>query len=377
MARAAKYACSCLNPAASRRSFGALRILPSGRHQARYFGPDAVSYAAPMTFETHGDADAFLAATRTDIVRGTWVSPSAPAPRPALTFGEYTTEWLRQRPLKPTTRSHYEKIVDRILVPAFGSVELTTIDPAMVKQWWAALPTNVPAMNTASYRLLRTILNGAIEESIIAINPAKLKGAGQSNAKIDPKICTPAQLETITAAMPDRLKLAVQLAYWAGPRFGELFALTRDDIDVRNHAINIRRGVTRTKGEIHVGTPKSAAGKRVVHYNPELAEMVKVHLRDHVKWGADALLFPAANGGFMGESLLYYYFRPARILAGRPDLRWHDFRHSSATVFGESGATVPELLTRFGWSDPAIAMRYCHASSVRDKALAAKMASGS
>jgi hypothetical protein len=77
--------CACLNPKAPRRQFGSLRILPSGKHQARYIGADGRMHKAPVTFETHTDAETFLSTVRADIVRGSWSPPKATP----LTFGDY------------------------------------------------------------------------------------------------------------------------------------------------------------------------------------------------------------------------------------------------------------------------------------------------
>src|SRR6185437_6789196 len=100
-----KPRCACLNPAAPRSNFGSLRVLPSGRHQARYTGPDGRVYKASVTFETHGDADAWLSRVRSDISREVWTAPGKAKIAPA-SFGEYAEDWLLLRELRPRTRSH-------------------------------------------------------------------------------------------------------------------------------------------------------------------------------------------------------------------------------------------------------------------------------
>lgn len=362
-----------MNPNAPRRAFGALRILPSGRHQARYAGPNGQTYKAPMTFDTHTDADEFLAATRTDIVRGNWIDPTLPPPKDALTFREYSADWMRSRPLKPTTHANYQRILDRLLLDEFGDLELTTIDPASVKKWHASQPKNV--MTVRAYGLLRTIMAGAVDDSIISVTPVRIAGAGSSRRTIEPKPATPAELDVIVAEMPARLRLMVLLAAWCALRFGELAGLQRDDIDIKARAVTVRRGITRTKGQVHVGTPKSRAGTRTVHWPPHLDDAVKEHLRDHVAdLPASALLFPASDDkSYIGESAVYYFFKSARTAASRKDLRFHDLRHTGATYAAEAGATVAELMARLGHSSPSAAMVYQHSTRERDKALAAKM----
>ena len=69
-------------------------------------------------------------------------------------------------------------------------------------------------------------------------------------------------------------------------------------------------------------------------------------------------------------STLYRVFYPAREAAGRPDLRFHDLRHTGATLAAATGATLAELMARLGHSTPGAAMRYQHASADRDRVIA-------
>ena len=97
---------------------------------------------------------------------------------------------------------------------------------------------------------------------------------------------------------------------------------------------------------------------------------VKDHLRKHVRPAQDALVFRAATGGHLAPASLYRVYYPAREAAGRPDLRFHDLRHTGATLAAVSGATLAELMARLGHSTPAAAMRYQHAAADRDKVIA-------
>jgi integrase len=143
---------------------------------------------------------------------------------------------------------------------------------------------------------------------------------------------------------------------------------------VKAGVVHVRRGVTRTqKGAKVVGGPKSEAGKRTVAIPPHLMPAVKVHLRDFVKASQDALLFPARAGGHMPPSSLYRVYRPAREAAGRPDLRFHDLRHTGAVLAAATGATLAELMARLGHSTVSAAMRYQHAAADRDKVIAAAL----
>jgi integrase len=190
---------------------------------------------------------------------------------------------------------------------------------------------------------------------------------------------TLAELEALVKALPERYRLMALLAAWCALRFGELAELRRSDVDVRNGVLHVRRGVTRTRGGRIVKGPKSEAGRRDVNIPPHLLPMVKTHLQD--VHGRDALLFPAAGdpGKHMAPATLYRVFYPAREAAGRADLRFHDLRHTGATLAAATGATLAELMARLGHSTPGAAMRYQHAAQDRDKAIAAalsKLAAG-
>jgi integrase len=105
-----------------------------------------------------------------------------------------------------------------------------------------------------------------------------------------------------------------------------------------------------------------------------LVPVLADHLAAHVGRGRDALLFPAPSGGQMrSNSQMHKAFQDARAVAGRPDLRFHDLRHTGATLAAATGATLAELMHRLGHSTPQAALIYQHATRDRDAAIAAAL----
>jgi integrase len=364
----AREALMVVHAKARKSSFGNLRTLPSGRIQGRYTGPDGLTHLAPVTFETRGDAEAWLATVRADLVRGLWQPKSRAKP---MTFEDYATAWLADRNLKPRTRAHYADLLDKHIYPKFGPFTLKTITPDAVRRWHAEMGTTRPTLRAHAYGLLRSILASAVQDQLIPVNPAHIRGAGTSRRVHKIKVATLAELEAIAAAMPQRFRLMVLLASWCAMRFGELAELRRGDVDLRNGVIHIRRAVARAGGRVVVSTPKSDAGTRDVAIPPHLLPMVKEHLRDDITGGKDGLLFPAADGvSHLATSTLYKHFYTAREAAGRPDLRWHDLRHTGAVLAASTGATLAELMGRLGHSTPAAALRYQHTAAGRDMEIA-------
>ena len=362
-----------------KRYFGSIRQLASGRYQARYTGPDGRAYTAqtpqgkPLTFGTKQDAAGWLSLRQSEVLRGAWLPPAAAAAAP-VTLAAYAAAWLAGRDLADRTREDYAQVLRDHIAPAFGETAVAAITPALVREWYGHLKDATgPTMRARAYGLLRTILNTAVADEVIAANPCRVRGGGSVRRAKQIRPAGLHELETLVQAMPPRYRLMVLFAAWCALRFGELAELRRADIDVTNGVIRVRRGVVRVRGGRKVKDPKSHAGKRDVAIPPHLIPAVRDHLREHVPVRRDALVFPAASGGHMAPATLYRVYYPAREAAGRKDLRFHDLRHTGATYAATAGATLAELMARLGHSTAGAAMRYQHAAADRDKVIAAAL----
>lgn len=373
-----------------KRSFGGLRQLPTrvpgrtGRWQANYTGPDGNIHKAPHTFADKIDAEAWLTDRRREIDRGLWSPHVDSDSEPAPLFEDYAKTWLETRtvrgnPIRPRTRAHYQMILDAYLNPAFGTARLDAISAEAVRLWYAKLLPRKDTMRAHTYSLLRTILNEAVRQEVIAANPCKIVGASVARRATKTKPASIPELETIAAGMePASLRPMIWLAAWCAVRFGELVELRRGDItfyttDSGDGAvIHVTRQAVRVGGTYHVGPPKSDAGIRDVTVPPHLVSMLKSHLDRHVGKAAGALLFPALTDptAHLQPSAFTRNYYKARATANRKDLRFHDLRHTGAVLAAQSGATLAELMARLGHSTPEAAMRYQWAAQGRDRKIA-------
>jgi integrase len=366
-------------------AFGSVSQLPSGRWRALYYGPEGKAgrrYKAPTTFRTKGEARKFLATVHADIIRGKWLPPveQAPAPAKAQTLAAYADLWLANRlvdgaPLKDRTREHYRLLLDTHMLPRLGNLPVSSITADDVRAWHAVTLTEQPTLRAHCYGLLRTILGTAVTEGKLVANPCTIRGAGTTRRVITIEPATLDELAKLVDAMPEQYRAMVLLAAWCALRYGELTELRRKDIDVVAGVVRVRRGVVyiRKQGASRfvVTTPKSkSAGMRDVAIPPHLIPAIKDHLVDHVAPGKDALLFPAKNGGHLHQATMQQIFAKAREAASRPDLRFHDLRHTGAVLAAAAGATLAELMARLGHSTVGAAMRYQHTAQGRDKQIA-------
>ena len=359
---------------AKRRSngAGAVRQLPSGRWQARHRGPDEVMRPAPLTFDTKLDAGAWLAAQVRDVDRGTWTAPqpAGEAHRSAPTLRSYSGTWLAARELKPRTRLLYRGLLDGHVLPGLGDVELTRLTPTTVRNWYGSLDASAPTQRAHAYSLLRSIMATAVSDDLAATNPCRIRGGGSARTQHTTKVASLAELEVMVEAVPEHRRPLLLLAAWCGLRFGELAELRRGDVDLDGGVLRVQRGVTRAAGQVFIGDPKSTAGRRTVSIPPHLLPVLERHLRLRTGPAPDALLFPARHGGHLAPTSLQSFWHPARAAAGREDLRFHDLRHTGATLAAATGATLADLMSRLGHSTPSAALRYQHAVADRDRAIA-------
>ena len=352
-----------------RSGFGNVRKLPSGRWQARYTVPGTTTTVrAPATFDTKQDALQWLSTVRADLVRGAWLPSDS-----AVTFRTYAATWLEHRTLKPRTRTHYRDLLDSHILPTLGDLQIRKISPAVVREWHARTALNTPTVRAHAYMLLKTICATAVADDLLPANPCRIRGAGQAKRVSKTEPATLDEITMLVENMPERYRVMVLLAAWCGLRFGELTELRGKDID-KTGVIRVRRAVAWVDSQPVIGKPKSDAGTRDVAIPPHLMPAVRAHILA-VGAGRDGLLFPAATdrASHMRPATLYKVFYPAREAAGRPDLRFHDLRHTGAVLAASTGATLAELMGRLGHSTPGAAMRYQHAAKGRDAEIAASL----
>lgn len=352
------------------RKFGKVQRLPSGNFRASFIGPDGQRVFASVTFATDSEAETWLATQRADLVRGTWRGRDVGA---AL-FSDYSRRWLAQRSdLKPRTAALYMSLLDLHIVPGLTAYRLKDLSPSVIRDWHGHLGTSTGETARAqSYRLVRTILNQAVRDGELDTNPCQIRKAGTVTATERPTP-TIAQIHQLAKEVPNRYSAMVLVAAYGGLRFGELTALTRDDLDIPREGlpkVTVRRAMHRLGGKWITGSPKSDAGRRTVTLPAFLGPVLGAHLDQHVGPDRTSLVFATASGRPLARSNWSSTFGRARDEVGLGDVHFHDLRHAAATLAVQSGATLKDTMTRLGHSSPRAALIYQHSASDRDAAIA-------
>ena len=290
-----------------------------------------------------------------------------------MTLEEFGRKWLVERPLRPRTKELYEGLLDLHILPSLGEIELNRLTAAKVRSWHADLDRGAyPGAPTVAkaYRLLRAILNTAVEDGRIASNPCLIEGAGRERPDERP-VASVAEVYALADAVGGEHRLLVLLACFAGLRIGELQALRRRHVDLDRGAIRIAEQTLVLKDGTHLtGPPKTDASLRVI----ALPESVVDELRKRLVAVPDdpeaLVLGRARNRPFRRATVYTAWHAATKKLGMPPGFRIHDLRHTGNTLAAATGASTKELMARMGHSSSRAALIYQHATRERDVVIA-------
>lgn len=282
-----------------RRTFGSIRQLPSGRWQARYRDGEGAMRSAEATFATKAEADQWLATTQHELRSGQSVDPD----RGDASVAEWSTEWLRMKMhLKPKGRYGYESLLPSRLLPELGDLPVRHLRTSHIQSMVATFQLEgLSASRTRqAVALLSQILDAAIADGLIRSNPCRAVRQPRLPER-EMRAFTAAEVDLIAESITPEYRSLVHVLAYGGLRWGEASGLTRSSVDVEARRLRITCSIAEAGGELfhrHDEDPP-AAGRRAPHL---LWADLAAHLERNVDDAPDAVLFPAAAGGFLRYS---------------------------------------------------------------------------
>jgi integrase len=349
------------------RRFGTIRERPSGRFQALHEPAEAGGRQVTRTFDTEREAEDWLAEERTRLRRGEWLDPLAGSTE----LSEFFETWITGRPLAPRTVELYRWLWSHCIDEQLGHRRLSQVTPSVVRSWHTALvradrpgPTTV----AKAYRLLSAVLGDAVRDGLISRHPCTIVGAG-----VEPRrpvtVLTVGEIERLASTIEPRYRAMVLVAAYGGLRWGEVAGLRVRDLDLDSSVVSVHQTLSeRLDGTLSFGPPKTAAGYRRV----ALPRSVTVDLEQHLeRYVHGELVFTTVTGRPVRRPAFTKLWRTTLTHAGlSKDTRFHDLRHTAATLATMHGATVREVQARLGHASPMAALRYQHLVSGREDELA-------
>lgn len=283
----------------------------------------------------------------------------------------YMKHWLsvRSPSIRESTQATYERLMSLHILPVLGDKSIADITLIDLNEAFSFIELNNSTKNTIKV-ILSNVFKLAVKEQLIRTNPVSLMDTIKFSQK-EIKALTVDEVHKLLATAKDFSPFyywLIRVAIETGLRKGELLALHWSDIDFAKDTISVKRTVDAVG---HVGEPKTAKSKRTLSVSKETLEGLQVLRRPDCD-----IVFSNASGDYKRASPLQYAFTTILKKAGLRHIRFHDLRHTNATLLIAKGINMKTVSERLGHSSITITMdRYTHGILEEDKK-AAKVIDG-
>lgn len=343
--------------------------LKSGAFRARYRSPDGRQHARHFTLKK--DAEAWLDSVRVDLATGVHVDPSLGK----VTFADWSVQWEAEAVhLKAKTRAGYQSILNKHLLPRWGTTRLASIDRPAVKAWVAQLVADGIGAGTVKNiaNCMKAVMASAVEGGRIKVNP--VVGVRLPRPEHNEMVfLTAGQVLELADAVGSEHRTLVTFAAFSGLRAGECAALRWERVDLLRGSVDVVESYAEVHGKLVLG-PTKTYQRRTVRLPRFLADLLGEH---QVRTGPTGLVFRDSQGGPMRHSNFYRrVFRPAVEQAAGEGMvpagvRFHDLRHSCVALLIAQGAHPLAIKERLGHSSITVTMdQYGHLMPSLDDVLA-------
>lgn len=284
-------------------------------------------------------------------------------------LGEYLEDWLEnthKSKLRLGTYINYKKLI-RYVIADLGNVWLQKLTPQRVQAFYSKKLDEKLSSKVVHeiHGVLHLALSNAVRWGLVPRNVCDLVTA----PRIVSREVVPLTMEQARVLMNHvrghRLEVLLALAVVTGMRRGELLALRWANIDFERGKLFVLHSVDLIAGHGYVeGKPKTAAGRRAVSLPAFLLDMLELHHARQleqkaavVDWVDNDLVFPNLKGGYMHPSHMGESFKKLLEEAGLLPMRFHDLRHSAATILLARGVNIKVVSELLGHSDIVITLR--------------------
>jgi integrase len=360
---------------------GSITKLGDGRWQARVTLDDGRRKA--FYGKTRAETAAKLHAALRDRERG------LPVVAEKQTLGQFLALWLDmvKDDLKPRTWKRYNELMMLHVVPLLGTVRLAKLQPQHLQQLYVAKRAENLSPTTVHH--VATVLHGALKKAerlgLVARNVSEMVDTPRM-ARREMQVLDREQARRLLEAVRnDHWEALYVLALHTGMREGELLALRWRDLNLAKGTLQVRSSLYWTKESGYkLDAPKTASSRRPIKLDPRVVEILGRHKARQAEvrlalgpaWEDQDLVLPNAVGRPMDAmNLLHYHFYPLLKRAGLPRVRFHDLRHTAATIMLGEGINPKVVSERLGHANVSITLStYSHVLPDIQEEAAAKVA---
>jgi integrase len=298
-------------------------------------------------FDTKIECSAWIKEAQSQIERGMTYQKAN------VTLGDFIQQWLEihKTTLAPKTALQYEQLVQNYIVPQVGKIKLRELRLDRVEAHYVTLQKN--GLSSRSVRFVHAILhkslNDAIRRGYVGYNAAQGAILPRSELKEMVFLDTDEVLQFLITVQESPYNALYTLAIKTGMRKGELLALKWSDLNWQSGTILVQRQVQRIKGQgLVFRPPKTRAGRRTIQLGEKTLEtlrkqLARCKLLESVtgdNWKDLNLIFPSTVGTPLGGSNISRDFRKQLEKASVKNIRFHDLRHTAASLMLNNGVPV-------------------------------------
>src|SRR5262245_17913863 len=277
-------------------------------------------------------------------------------PGDRMSVAEWLDRWLaiREGELEYTTLAQYACHVNTHIKPLLGAVRLDALTPVMVVEFYARLACPDPSKPKVA-TTLQSALKDAVRMRLIGANPAEAvrkprrkREPGEAFAVWGAGECR----QFLASGRGDRFEALYALALDTGMRQGELFGLHWPEVDFAGGAVKVVAALAERSGTLKRKAVKTAGGRRTIRLHPATLDALFEHRKAMLadgRFDPDGPVFCDSKGGWLRKSNFRRWdWLPALRRSGCKRIRFHDLRHTCATLLLTRGVNIKAVAARLG-----------------------------
>ena len=282
-----------------------------------------------------------------------------------IKLGDFLDRYMEdvaKNSLRPRTYNRNIGIVRNHIKPELGNIKLNALRPDQVQSFYAEKLSEGLSKRTVQYihAVLHKALNQALKWELVTRNVTDLVEKPRPKRKTFTTWSADEVNHFLEAVSTHRWYPIYVLAIYTGMRQGEILGLHREDINLERGAINVRHQVSAIRGQgLVITEPKSEKARRLITLPPSALQLLKSHLE--LIEDASGLVFTTSTGRPISPRNILRHFKKIIEQTGLPDIRFHDLRHTHATLLLAAGVHPKVVQERLGHSQISLTLdTYSH-----------------
>lgn len=293
------------------------------------------------------------------------------------TVARYLEEWYatNEDHWRPSTRRGYRAAIETFLVPAFGPLRLEQLTPQVLQRWLTRHKVEHGARRriALAHAVLRSALGDAVRLQLVGVNAAVMVKVPQPAKHPIRALTVDHARAFLEVAKGHRLRALFSMALASGLRLGEATGLRWADVDLTTGEIRITQQLQRVGRQLALQPLKTAKSRRTVVLPDVTLDALREHrqqqLRERLKAGAawmdSGLVFTTYAlrdeqpiGGPLHPRNVLRALHALLVKAELPRMRFHDLRHSAASLLLASGVELAEVSMLLGHSELRVTLDF-------------------